>query len=86
MLFQGAAAAVSGVADLRTSDDVKVGYDLPDCLHLQIDDAIELLPATLLAPDFAETTFSPGKSEFAQCEWQFDYLDADALCRRPAVL
>jgi hypothetical protein len=71
---------------LRTSVDVNVNDDLPNGLHLKIDDAIKLLAAdTPLIAGRTQTTLSASEGCFANFDRQLSYLHANALGHRPAL-
>jgi hypothetical protein len=74
------------VGSLVTFAYVNFSDDLPNGSHLEVNDAIKLRAGdTKLAPSGTETTLSASEGYFAQFDWQVSYLDADALCHRPAM-
>jgi hypothetical protein len=75
-----------GPSASRTSAAVNVSNDFPNCPHLTIDDAIELLTChTLLAPDLTQATLGASESYLPHFDRQFGYLHANALRHRPAL-
>jgi hypothetical protein len=70
-----------------TITHVNISDNLPNGLHLEVNEAIELGAGdTKVASGCADITLSAGESHFAHIDRQLGNLHADALCHRPAIL